>query len=133
MLVNGKPQTKSSLQPGDRVTLGASCQFIFQAPVPVSASARLELVSGHKLPFSIDGVLLMADSLVLGPGDQTHVSMPDRRENLVLFRHKDGLGLRCPGEFQVDGQRCKDRGLLGTHASATGADFSMTVEPAGRV
>ena len=133
VLVNGKPQTKSSLQPGDRVTLGASCQFIFHLPVPVSTSARLELVSGHKLPYSINGVLLMADSLVLGPGEQVHVPVPDRQENLVLFRHKDGLGLRCPGEFQVDGQHCKDRGVLGLQAAATGSDFSLALEPAGRV
>ncbi|MFL5342731.1 MAG: FHA domain-containing protein [Gemmataceae bacterium] len=132
VLVNGKPQTKTSLLPGDRVTLGSSCQFLFQQPVPVSASARLELVSGHKLPYSVSGVLLMADSLVLGPGEQVHVPLPDRRENLVLFRHKDGVGLRCPGDFHVDGQRCKDRGVLGLHASATGSDFSLALEPAGR-
>src|SRR5262249_34479780 len=46
--VNGKPASKATLHPGDRVTLGAACQFLFQSPVPVSATARLDLVSGHR-------------------------------------------------------------------------------------
>jgi hypothetical protein len=133
ILVNGKPQTRASLQPADRVTLGNSCQFLFQQPVPVSASARLDLVSGHRLPFSVSAILLMAESLVLGPGNQVHVPLPDRKDNLVLFRHKDGLGLRCSGEFVIDGRRCKDRGALGLRASASGPDFTLAIEPAGRI
>jgi hypothetical protein len=133
VLVNGRAQTKATLQPNDRVTLGQSCQFLFRQPVPVSGSAVLDLVSGHRLPFSINTVLLMADSLVLGPGAQVHVPLGDRKENLVLFRHKDGLGVRCPGDFVVDGKKCRDRGVLGWQASARGADFGLAVEPAGRI
>jgi hypothetical protein len=133
VLVNGQPQTRAPLLPGDRVTLGASCQFLFQKPVPISATAKLEMVSGHRLPLSVSAVLLMADSLVLGPGPQAHVSIPDRNENIVLFRHADGIGIRCPGDFTIDGKRCKDRGLMGLQATAQGADFAMSIEPAGRI
>jgi len=65
--VNGQTVTKATLVPGDRVTLGAACQFRFLLPVPVSTSALLQLVSGHRLPVSVDGILLMAETLVLGP------------------------------------------------------------------
>jgi hypothetical protein len=133
VLVNGLAQTRATLRPGDRVTLGASCQFLFQKPVPVSGSAKLEMVSGHRLPLSVSAVLLMADSLVLGPGSQVHVSIPDRKEALVLFRHKDGIGIRCPGDFSIDGKRCKDKGVLGTQAAAQGPDFALAIEPAGRI
>jgi hypothetical protein len=133
VMVNGKAQTKVTLQPGDRVTLGQSCQFLFRQPVPVSGSAILDLVSGHRLPFSINTILLMADSLVLGPGAQVHVPLMDRKENLVLYRHKDGIGVRCPGDFTVDGKKCRDRGVLGWQASANGPDFGIAVEPAGRI
>ncbi len=133
VLVNGTPQTKAPLLAGDRVTLGASCQFLFQKPVPVSASAKLEMVSGHRLPLSVSAVLLMADSLVLGPGTQTHVPILDRKENIILFRHQDGIGIRCPGDFVVDGKRCKDRSVIGLQASAQGPDFALAIEPAGRI
>lgn len=132
VLVNGQPQTRSLLRPGDRVTLGQSCQFLFQQPVPVSTSAKLEIASGHRLPFAIDAVLLMADSLVLGSGQQVHVPLPDRKSDLIIYRHKDGLGLKCSGDFVIDGQRCKDRGILGTQAIAKGPDFALAVEPAIR-
>ena len=93
--VNGQPVTRALLRPGDRVTLGTSCQFLFRQPVPVSTTARLDLVSGHRLPLAVDGVLLMADTLVLGPGPQAHVMVPDLKDPVVLFRHKDGLGVRA--------------------------------------
>ena len=115
------------------MTLGQSCQFLFRQPVPVSGSAILDMVSGHRLPYSINTVLLMADSLVLGPGAQVHVPLADRKENLVLFRHKDGIGVKCPGEFVVDGKKYRDRGVLGWQASARGQDFGIAVEPAGRI
>jgi hypothetical protein len=133
VLVNGKPQTRALLQPGDRVTLGNSCQFLFQQPAPISTSAKLQLVSGHRLPYAVDGVLLMADSLVLGAGTQTHVTLPERKENIILFRHKDGIGIKCDGDFCIDGQRCKDRGVLGIQAAASGPEFTLAIEPAGRV
>ena len=133
VLINGQPQTRATLHAGDRVTLGASCQFMFHKPVPVSSSARLEMVSGHQLPLSVSAVLLMADSLVLGPGMQVHVPVPDRKESLVLYRHKDGLGIRCPGDFSIDGKRCKDKGVLGIQAAAQGPDFALAIEPALRI
>jgi hypothetical protein len=131
--VNGQPTSKATLQPGDRVTLGAACQFTFTQPVPVSTSARLELVSGHRLPLSVDGILLMAETLVLGPGPQAHVPMPDLAKSLFLYRHKDGLGVRYAGEFRVNGQPVRDREGLPPHATVSGPDFAFAVEPAMRM
>ena len=70
VLVNGLAVPRTVLRPGDRLTLGTTCQFLFHLPVPISPSARLELVSGHRLPLAVDGIILMAESLVLGPGMQ---------------------------------------------------------------
>jgi tetratricopeptide (TPR) repeat protein len=129
--VNGQPVEKALLQSGDRVTLGSSCQIQFRQPVPVSTSARLDLVSGHRLSLTVDAVLLMADTLVLGPGDQVHVSMPDLRQSIILFRQKDGLGVRHSGNLLVDGQRCRERGQLRPNSTVTGDDFTFAIEPAG--
>jgi len=129
--VNGKPVEKVLLQAEDRITLGSCCQMHFRQPVPVSASARLDIVSGHRLPLAVDGVLLMADTLVLGPGTHVHVSVPDLEQPVILFRQKDGLGVRCAGSFTINGQRLSDRGSLGMAATMTGEDFALAVEPLG--
>lgn len=129
--VNSQTVERALLQSGDRVTLGASCQLQFRQPVPVSASARLDLVSGHRLPLTVDGVLLMADTLVLGPDSQAHVTMPDVRQPVILYRHKDGLGVRHAGNMHVDGQRCTERALLRPTSTVTGEDFAFTIEPVG--
>jgi hypothetical protein len=129
--VNDRPTEKALLQPGDRITLGASCQFQFRQPVPVSATARLDLVSGHRMPLAVSAVLLMADTLVMGPGEHVHVAMPDLRQPVVLFRQRDGLGIRYNGSFQVDGQTCRERGDLGPAVRVTGDDFAFAVEAIG--
>ena len=78
--VNGQLVEKALLRSGDRVTLGLCCQLQFRQPVPVSASARIDLVSGHRFCLPADAVLLMADTLVLGGGAQVHVALPDVRK-----------------------------------------------------
>jgi len=129
--VNGQPAEKALLRPNDRITLGTTCQLVFRQPAPVSASARLDLTSGQRYPLSVDGVILMADTLLLGPGPQMHVTMPDLKHPLVLYRHKDGLGVRCPGPLLIDGQRCQERGLLRPTSSVSGEEFSFALEPLG--
>src|SRR5262249_5383962 len=129
--INGRPAGKTLLQSGDRITLGATCQLQFRQPVPVSASARLDLASGHRPPLAVDAVLLMADTLVLGPAGHVHVSLPDVKQAVVLYRHKEGIGVRYPGSFLIDGREHKERGVLGLHASVAGDDFAFSLEPAG--
>lgn len=129
--VNGKSVERALLQSGDRVTLGHSCQLQFRQPVPVSASARLDIVSGHRLSVAVDAVLLMADTLVLGPGSHVHVAMPDLTHSVVLFRTRDGLGIRHPGGFLVDGQPCTERGTLLPTSTVKAEEFTLAVEPLG--
>lgn len=129
--VNGQSAERAVLQAGDRLTLGASCQLQFTQPVPVSATARLDLVSGHRLLLAVDAVLLMADTLVLGPGAHVHVSVPDMKQSVVLFRQKEGLGVRCPGPFKIDGKPAQDRGQLGPTSKVVLEDCSFALEPVG--
>jgi hypothetical protein len=105
--------------------------MVFRQPAAVSATALLEVVSGHRLPLALDGVVLMAETLILGPGSQAHVTMPSSKHPVVLFRHKDGLGVRCVGGLTVNGQQMRDRALLGTAATVAGEDFAFAIEPVG--
>ncbi len=129
--VNGMPNDRTLLKCGDRVTLGDTCQFLFRQPVSISPSARLELVSGHRLPLAVDGVLLMADNLILGPGQQTHIILPWASANVILYRSKDGLGVKFAGSFTVDNSPCRERANLTLPASIASDSFSFTIEPVG--
>jgi tetratricopeptide (TPR) repeat protein len=129
--VNGQPLGKALLHSGDRVTLGSCCQIQFHQPVPISASARLDLVSGHRLKLAVDAVLLMADTLVLGPGPQAHVVMSELEQPVVLFRTKEGLGIRAGGKMSIDGHECLQRGTLGPTSAVAGDDFALAIEPVG--
>lgn len=129
--INAQPAVKALLRPNDRITLGTSCQLQFRQPAPVSTSARLDLVSGHRFALAVDGVLLMSDTLLLGAGNAVHVTVPDLKATVVLYRHKDGLGVRCPGTFSVDGQRMQERALLKPASQVSGEEFSFALEPLG--
>jgi hypothetical protein len=130
VLVNGQAVTRALLRPDDRITLGATCQLLFRKPVPVSSSARLDLVSGHRLLPGIDSVLLLGDTLVLGSGSQSHVTVPELKVPVVLFRHKEGLGVRHSGTFSVNGQRVEGKTALAEEALIGGDTFSFALEPA---
>jgi hypothetical protein len=78
-------------------------------------------------------VLLLAETLVIGHGPQAHVICDDLRKPVVLYRHKDGLGVRYGGEFQVNGRTVADREGLPPAATVTGPDFNFAVEPAKNV
>lgn len=130
--VNGQPAEDQLLQSGDRVTLGKNCQFQFRQPVPVSATAQLELMSGHKLPLAVKKVIMMAETLVMGPEPQAHIVLPEVAEPIVLFRHKDGLGVKHTGAMIMDGKPCRDKAILGRNSRVTGSEFSFALEPLGK-
>ncbi len=127
--VNGGEVKRAVLAAGDRVTLGSSCQFLFHKPVPISSSSRLELTSGHRLPVAVDGVLLMGNELILGLGPETHVEVPGLSEPILIYRSKDGLGVRVPGKFTIDDQHCADRAALPLPAVVSCDAITFAIEP----
>jgi hypothetical protein len=129
--VNHKPVEKALLREGDRLTLGGSCQIVFRQPLAVSGTARLDIVSGHRLPLSVDGVILMADACILGPAGAGHLILPELNRPIVLFRRKDGLGVRAGGDLTVDGAAARDKAVLRPNSTVTGDDFRFTLEPVG--
>jgi FHA domain len=129
--VNGRPITRAVLQSGDRIMI-SSCAMAFEQTVPGCLTAKLIVDGGRRLPMAVDGVLLMADMLVLGAGEKVHVRMPDLEEPFYLYRQKDRLGVRWQGEFSVEGQKCKDRALLPLQGTVSSDLFSFAIEPVGK-
>ena len=130
--VNGRPVGRAVLAPGDRLTLGATCQFVFRRPVAVSATAALELTSGHRLMLPVEGVLLMANELILGPPPEAHVAVPAGAGRVLLYRSKDGLGVKVPGgACRVNDRPFPADAPLPFPASVETADLTFTIEPVG--
>lgn len=131
--VNGEPVDRVVLRDGDRVTLGSSCQLRFTLPVAMSATARLDLVSGHRFADGVDAVFLLADSLVLGPEPYVHVAVADLDEPVHLYRCQGKLGIHVPGAFTIGDRPFRERAMVqpGDVVRSQGVAFALeTLSPA---
>ena len=83
--VNGQViRGKTLLSDGDEIELAQGVRLRFRQPHALSASARLDFLSHHRTQPKADGVLLMAESCVLGPKWQNHVVCRDWQGDVVL-------------------------------------------------
>lgn len=127
--VNGrKVMDGAPLRHGDVVRLGGSVELEFRQPSPISSTARLELVSRHRLPLAVDGVILMAETCIVGPGRQAHIPAPNTRSDIVVYRQGTDLWCRAPEAFEVDGRPGHGRAPLTLSSSVLGQGFSFSLE-----
>ncbi len=129
--VNGKSIKTASLRDGDVIRLGSTVELEFRQPSPVSATARLRVVSRHRLPLAVDGVILMAETCIVGDSKQAHIVSPDLAAPIVLYRQGAALWCRAPGGFEVDGRACAARAPLTLQSSVLGEGYSFSLEPLG--
>ncbi len=127
--INGKRIEASALRNGDVIRLGATLELEFHQPSPVSSTARLEIVSRHRLPMAVDAVILMAETCIVGPSPQAHVPAPALEAPLVLYRQGASLWCRASGEFTVDGEERSSRSPLTLRSCVRGEGFSFSLEP----
>ncbi len=105
--INGKPVVEQAvLRDGDVIRLGSTVELEFRQPSPVSATARLSIVSRHRLPLAVDGVLLMAETCIVGSESQAHIPAPAIKSPVVLYRQAGSLWCRAIGAFDIDGRTC---------------------------
>ncbi len=127
--VNGRRINSSPIRDGDVIRLGSNVELEFRRPSPVTSTATLRLLSRHRLPMAVDGIILMAQSCLMGASRQCHMVAPRIKEPVVLFRQADTLWCRCPGAFEVDGRQALSRSPLTTRSSVQGEGFSFCLEP----
>ncbi len=124
-----KPLTGPALlSDGDEIGLNGAVRLRFRKPHVLSASARLEMVSQHRTHPFADGVLLMAESCVLGPKWQNHVVCRDWGGDVVLYRQDDRIFCRAMESIEIDGKLHDGRGPVRPGSQVLGTDFSMTLE-----
>jgi tetratricopeptide (TPR) repeat protein len=129
--VNGRPTRQVALRHQDVIRLGRSVDLRFTTPCPISGTARLDLISRHRLHLSLTGILLMADTCVIGPSRQTHVQVPSGSAQIVIYRQGEGLYCRGAGVLEIDGQAHESRGALRWTSRLTSGDVSLSLEPLG--
>jgi hypothetical protein len=112
-----------------RIRLGDSVRLVFRRPHALSATARLDFVSRHRAQPSVDAVLLMADSCVLGPKPQSHVLCRDWAREVVLYRHDNELYCRSRGPMEIDGLDANGRGRITRSSHVVGERFAFSLEP----
>lgn len=127
--VNGRKVETAPLRNGDVIRLGSTVEVEFHQPSPVSSTARLRVVSRHRLPLAVDGVILMAETCIVGPSPQAHIPAPNLDAPVVLYRQGSTLWCRAPGEFEVDGRSHAGRAPLTLKSSVLGEGFSFSLEP----
>jgi hypothetical protein len=123
---------KTLLSHGDELEFGSGVRLRFLQPHALSSTARLELVSGHRTQPPCDGVLLFAESCILGPHFRNHVYCRDWSGVVVIlrqiFRQDQRLYCRATPPLEIDGQLVHGRGRLTPNSRICGGDFSMSLE-----
>jgi hypothetical protein len=88
--VNERRCQEKSLADGDSVRIGKRCRFKFRRPTADVPSAVLEL-SGTRLSRpDIRSVVLFDETLVIGPGQSSHLTAGNLEQPLILFV-RDGV------------------------------------------
>ncbi len=116
------------LRDGDEIGLGESVRLRFRRPHALSATARLEMLSRHKTQPSVDGIILMAESFILGPNVQDHIVCRNWADDVILFRAQDELYARTGGPFDINGSPQEDRGRVDCGSQVSGEDFAFYIE-----
>ena len=129
--VNGNAVTTAALKDGDVIRLGSTVELEFRQPSPVSSTARLQVVSRHRLPLAVDGVILMAETCIVGDSKQAHIPAPGLDNPVVLYRQAAALWCRAAGGFEVDGRACAARAPLTLQSSVLGEGYSFSLESLG--
>jgi FHA domain-containing protein len=127
-LRNGRPVDRTALTAGDRIRVG-SVEMAFEQPNPGSASALLCMTTSHRLPWAVDGVILWADMLILGPEADAHVRCAEAGERVMLFRQSDGLWCRGGGELEIGGRPAGEPARLTAPEQVRASGISFALEP----
>ena len=102
----------------------------FRVPHACSQSAKLEMTSSHRLRPHADGIVLLADTCLVGPAADCHVTAVDAARTCVLYRRSDGtIVFRTAGAYDVDGRQATDATPVSRSSRISGDDFVWQLEP----
>lgn len=107
--VNGRPcGPQTFLRHRDEITLGRDVRLGFELPTPLSASAKVAFLSGHRPAERIEGIVLLQETCLIGSGAEHHIPCRDLSSPVVIFRKHGQLWCRCREEWRLDGRAARD-------------------------
>lgn len=113
---------------GALIELGRSVRLKFRQPSALSLSARLDFLSDHRPTQSVDAVVLLADTCLLGPGDDNHIVCPDWSGPVVLVRQGNELWCRSRQSLTVNGHRLGSGRRLQSGDIVSGEESQFRIE-----
>ena len=129
--VNGRPVEDRIVLPNEcSIELNSGVRLGFSVPTQLSASARVRFESSHRPQTAVSGVILMADTCVLGPGPQSHIRCESWPESVILVRTADGIRLKSQLPLLVDGRYSTTKQIVSNGQVVRGPDgVQFRLEP----
>lgn len=116
------------LKNGNVIQFGDRVQMKFEMPNPLSSTALLKMVSVNRFQPHVDGILLLADSCVIGPRPGSQVLCQNWNSELLIFRHGPDWYFRTIEEVEVNGNPMRGQIALEAGMRMNGEDFSLSIE-----
>ncbi len=128
-VVSGRSVTGPTLlRTGDAICLAEKVRLGFRIPSVLSGSAVIDFESHHRPPQTVNGIILMTDSVLLGPRKDHHVCCSDWPELVVIYRQDGQLRCRSKAALTINADRVRDSGVLTDGAIVSGDEFRFRLE-----
>jgi len=116
------------LHHGYTIELGGSVRLRFRLPSVLSATAVLDFISDHRPSQSVDGVILLDENCLLGPGRDNHVQCPEWSESALLYRKDGKFRVKSQSDLVIGGKLARDGGTLEPGEVVSGLDMRFWIE-----
>jgi hypothetical protein len=128
--IQGRPISYDTVLPDScEITLGNSVRLSFSIPTPLSATAKMTFASEHRPRTSVDGVILMAETCLLGPSAGDHILCRNWSESVVLVQTSAGIIAKSKQGLQIGGREAKASDVISNGQVVSGEDFRFRLEP----
>lgn len=127
--INGRAVDREVLLPTTcELAFNNSVRIGVSQPSPLSASARVDVLSGHRSRLTLNGIVLLAETCLMGPGPENHIRCPQWSSSLVLVRRNEGLAVKSREPLFVDGQPALGLAVIQPGATVVGPSQRFRVE-----
>ncbi len=116
------------LTDGDTLHLGG-IRLRFRQPNPLSSTACLDIISQHRTQPSSDGIVLLAETCLLGPKEDNHIVCRDWEGQVILMPAGDGrFRFKAEKSVTIDDISSCDTGVIAWGSRLASDDFAFMLE-----
>ena len=119
---------RTHLNKNSDIHLGENVQLQFELPSVLSRSAVLKFISHHRPQFSVDGVVLMDENCLLGPGPENHIQCHQWKEPLLLYIKNGYLYCKSTDDIMVDDEPATGVTMIVPGQTVSGEDWRFRIE-----